>query len=312
MKDQKRHRYKWSLKAMRTFEVCARRGSFSAAAGELRITQGAVSKQIKGLEENLGLALFHRQGNRIDLSVEGTELAEHLFEMFEGLDRLVHRLGPDHATTPLIVSCEPTICLKLLIPLAPVIEEETGIQLKILSGGGAVDFHGHGIDLAIRRNDFDLEPDRHIETIAKEYVGPVMNMDLSFGKGSEPQNHTRIRSASRPDAWLRWNDQTRKDTLTREIEHQHHFLALEAAENGHGIAMMSLYMVARNMENTRLTAPFGFIPDGSKYICISTRPIDNDPRKRAVVDWLTKKFHDYKSYFATGAAGLQEQRSSRA
>ncbi len=295
---------------MRTFEVCARRGSFAAAAEELRITQGAVSKQIKGLEENLGLPLFYRQGNRIDLSIEGSELAAHLFEMFEDLDSLVNRLAPDHATTPLVVSCEPTICLKLLIPLAPVIEEETGIKLKILSGGGAVDFHRHGIDLAIRRNDFDLEPDLHIETIAKEFVGPVMNLDLSFGRGSEPQNHTRIRSSSRPDAWLNWNDQTGKDTLTREVEHQHHFLALEAAENGHGIAMMSLYMVARNMENTKLTAPFGFVPDGSKYLCISTRPIDNDPRKRALVDWLKKKFHDYKSYFATEAAGHRDRSSS--
>lgn len=295
---------------MRTFEVCARRGSFSAAADELRITQSAVSKQIKGLEENLGLALFHRQGNRIDLSIEGAELAEHLFEMFEGLDRLVHRLGPDHATTPLIVSCEPTICLKLLIPLAPVIEKETGIELKILSGGGAVDFHGHGIDLAIRRNDFDLDADLHIETIAKEYVGPVMNLDMSFGEGSEPQNHTRIRSASRADAWLSWHDQTKKDTLTRDVEHQHHFLALEAAENGHGIAMMSLYMVARNMECTRLTAPFGFIPDGSKYICISTRPIDADPRKRALVDWLKRKLDDYRSYFATDSTERYDPRSS--
>lgn len=292
---------------MRTFEVCARRGSFSAAAEELRITQGAVSKQIKGLEDNLGLALFHRQGNRIKLSIEGAELAAHLFEMFEDLDRLVQMLSPNHATTPLIVSCEPTICLKLLIPLVPQIEEATGIQLKILSGGGAVDFHRHGIDLAIRRNDFELESDLHIETIAEEFVGPVMNLDRSFGKGVDPRNHTRIRSSSRPDAWLTWNDQTKKDTLTRDVEHQHHFLALEAAENGQGIAMMSLYMVARNMENSKLTAPFGFVPDGSKYICISTRPIDGDPRKRALVDWLKQKFHDYKSYYVTAPSAQNDR-----
>lgn len=299
MEEKKRHRYKWSLKAMRTFEVCARRKSFSAAADELMVTQGAVSKQIKTLEKNLNLPLFHRQGNRIVLSTEGSELATHLFAMFEDLDKLVTRLGPDQAKTPLVVSCEPTICLKFLLPLVPKIEEETGVALRVLSGGGPVDFHRHGIDLAIRRDDFKLDHGLEIETIGNEYVGPVMRLDRTFAGGPEPENHTRIRSSSRPDAWLKWDEQTQKDSLSLDVEHQHHFLALEAAENGHGIAMMSLYMVVRSLEKTRLTAPFGFLADGSKYICIAPRPIDAESRKRALVDWLKQKFHEYECLYVT-------------
>lgn len=284
---------------MRTFEVCARRKSFSAAADELNVTQGAVSKQIKALESNLGLPLFHRQGNRIILSTEGSELAAHLMQMFADLDNLVGRLGPDQAKTPLVVSCEPTICLKFLLPLVPMIEQETGVALRVLSGGGPVDFQRHGIDLAIRRDDFNLDPGLEIETIGTEYVGPVMSLKQSFATGPEPANHTRIRSSSRPDAWLKWDEKTHKDTLSLDVEHQHHVLALEAAENGHGIAMMSLYMVVRTMQTARLTAPFGFLADGSSYICISPRPIDPDPRKRALVDWLKQKFQEYERLYIT-------------
>jgi len=289
---------------MRTFEVCARRKSFSAAAEELVVTQGAVSKQIKTLEKNLGLPLFHRQGNRIVLSTEGSELATHLFEMFEDLDILVNKLGPGEAKTPLVVSCEPTVCLKFLLPLVPKIEEDTGVALRVLSGGGPVDFHRHGIDLAIRRDDFNVDQGLEIETIGSEYVGPVMSLERTFASGSEPENYTRIRSSSRPDAWMKWDEQTQKDTLSIDVEHQHHFLALEAAEHGHGIAMMSLYMVARTIDTARLTAPFGFLADGSKYICISPRPIDSDPRKRALVDWLKQRFHDYECLYVTDSRNI--------
>ena len=182
----------------------------------------------------------------------------------------------------------------------PKIEEETGLSLRVLSGGGPVDFHRHGIDLAIRRNDFKLDQGVEIETIGNEYMGPVMSLERAFASGSTSENYTRIRSTSRPDSWLKWGQQTQKDILSEDVEYQHHFLALEAAESGHGIAMMSLYMVARTLETARLTAPFGFVADGSKYVCISTRPIDLDSRKRAFIDWLKQTFYEYERLYLTG------------
>lgn len=97
---------------MRTFEVCARRLSFSAAATELHLTQGAVSKQIKTLEQNLGFKLFFRRGNKIGLTPVGKDLALHLSSMFEDLDGFLGSLNPDTVKSSLVVSCEPTICLK--------------------------------------------------------------------------------------------------------------------------------------------------------------------------------------------------------
>lgn len=292
---------------MRTFEVCARRLSFSAAAAELRLTQGAVSKQIKTLEQNLGLQLFQRRGNSIALTPEGKDLARHLTSMFDDLDDFIGSLGPDTVKSSLVVSCEPTICMKLLIPLAPNIEAETGVSLRILSGGGPVDFQHYGIDLAIRRNDFDFQPDIDTFTLGPELMGPVARSDIAFAMGERAESYTRIHASTRPGAWRRWaktgDEHTESDNrFQADIEHQHHFLALEAAESGHGIAMMSVYMVARTLELSRLWAPRGFIADGSEYICLSRSPIANDPRKTAVAEWLRRKFSEYADAFGKDSA----------
>lgn len=292
----------WSLRALRTFEVCARRLSFSAASDELRLTQGAVSKQIKTLEQNIGLELFQRRGNKISLTPEGRDLAFHLSTMFDDLDDFLSALGPDTVKSSLVVSCEPTICMKLLIPLVDEIEAETGVSLKILSGGGPVDFHQYGIDLAIRRNDFGFDTDIDTALLGPELMGPVSRSDVEFLKGDTEASFTRIHASTRSGAWQAWsqfNEKTGADyeILRHDIEHQHHFLALEAVDSGHGIAMMSLYMVARNLELSRLSAPRGFIPDGSQYICLSRARINDDPRKAALVDWLQRKFSIFAKAF---------------
>lgn len=292
----------WSLRALRTFEVCARRLSFSASADELRITQGAVSKQIKSLEQNLDFALFIRRGNKISLTPEGKELALHLSGMFDELDDFIGNLGPHSLKSSLVISCEPTICLKLLIPLAPQIEAETGVSLKVLSGGGEVDFHRYGIDIAIRRNDFPIDRGLSVETIGSEYMGPVLHSDLDFATGSSPASFTRIHALTRKGAWTHWygNQSIAEKVpgiLKYDTEHQHHFMALEAAENGHGIAMMSLYMVARNLQQARLKAPLGFVRDGSEYICLSRAPFSDDPRKLALISWFRSLFSSYENEF---------------
>lgn len=288
----------WSLRALRTFEVCARRLSFSASADELRITQGAVSKQIKSLEQNLDFALFIRRGNKISLTPEGKELALHLSGMFDDLDDFIGNLGPHSLKSSLVVSCEPTICLKLLIPLAPQIEAETGVSLKVLSGGGKVDFHRYGIDLAIRRNDFPIDNGLSVETIGQEYMGPVLHSDLDFASGSDPASFTRIHALTRKGAWTQWSKNCSiANKLQHDTEHQHHFLALEAAENGQGIAMMSLYMVARSLQQSRLKAPLGFARDGSDYICLSRSPFSDDPRKLVLISWFKSLFSSYVDKF---------------
>ncbi len=284
-----------NLKALKTFEVCARHESFASAANELFVTQGAVSKQILKLEENIGFSLFIRDCNRNYLSPAGRELANHLEKMFEELNIVINHLD-EKDRWPLVISCEPTICLKFLIPLVPEIEKDTGITTRILSGGGPVDFRKNHIDLAVRRNDFIVDEGLEILTIADEYMGPVHLPELEFSKGQKDENFMRIHTRTRPYAWRDWQKDTRHSGMKTDLYHEHHFLALEAAESAQGVAMMSLYMVARSLEVGKLIAPNGFRKDGSSYICLSRDPIELDDRKIKIIDWLQKKFQSCKKF----------------
>jgi DNA-binding transcriptional LysR family regulator len=74
-----------------------------------------------------------------------------------------------------------------------------------------------------------------------------------------------------------------------DVSYEHHYLAIQAAEAGQGLAMASLHMVARDLRLGRLKAPYGFIGDGTKYIALSPSKLESDPRKDAFVHWLRAK-----------------------
>jgi len=286
-------RERWSLKSLRYFEVCARHRTFSSAAEELLITQSAVSKQIKSLEENLGFVLFERDQKSNKLTVEGRALANYLGSMFEDLQEVIYSINKEKYDEPLIVSSEPTICLKLIIPLVPQIERETGISVRILSGGGPIDFRNQSVDLAIRRNDFPIPENIFKKTLCKEYMGPITTREFfeSSNRNSDRRPFVKIHSMTRPHAWSDWQERTGIGGFDGDISYQHHFLALEAAESGQGMAMMSIHMVARLLENDNVVAPFGFSFDHSRYVCLSDRPFETDPRRRAVFEWLEERFN---------------------
>ncbi|WP_018689307.1 LysR family transcriptional regulator [Ahrensia kielensis] len=287
--SKKRH---LSLKALKVFESCARHGSFTSAADELFITQSAVSKQIRKLEDGIGFSLFIRDAKSNRLSPAGQILAAHLIDLFADLETLIDRIAGGSVDAPLIVSCEPTVCLKLLIPSLPQILSEAMVEVRVLSGGGAIDFRRDHVDIAIRRNDFPIDDRLHIQTLGSEQVGPVISPSLDFCKGSKPESFVRIHANTRPDAWLNWQEQANHNSFKKDLYYEHHFLALEAAESGQGAALMSLHMVAQSLEQGRLVAPVGFIKDGSKYVCLSASPIELDDRKIRFINWFKAKLSE--------------------
>jgi DNA-binding transcriptional LysR family regulator len=274
---------------MRFFEVCARQATFAAAADELCVSQSAVSKQIKNLEEGLGFTLFVRDSKNTKLTGEGSILAKHLTELFYDLDTLIEDLADSKTPAPLIISCEPTICLKLLIPCLSIIEQQTGIAIQVLSAGGPINLRRDHADLAIRRNDFNIAQGLDVFPLGDEYVGPVITLETTDVNEMTKSNTTRIHSQTRPHAWDNWQS-NHPHSFTEDVYHERHFLALEAAESGQGAAMMSIHMVSRLLEMNKLSAPFGFTADGSKYIVLSANAIALDERKLRICQWLQQRF----------------------
>jgi DNA-binding transcriptional LysR family regulator len=162
------------LGTLKAFEAAARHQSLVRAAEELHVTHGAVSRQIQALEDHLGERLFERRNRGIFLTDRGKWLSLRLMDLFAELTGMFQDFHAQGQPRPLIVSCEPTLCLRLMIPALADLRHETGLDVRFLAAGGPIDFRRDHVDLAIRRNDFTIGADLFSVELAEEWMGPVM------------------------------------------------------------------------------------------------------------------------------------------
>lgn len=192
-----------SLASLRFFEAAAQTGSFVKAAEKLHVTHGAVSRQVRLLEEALGVELFERGNRAIFLNPVGRLLHATTFAMFEQLEGAVYRLQQAAREQVLVLSCEPTIAMKWLIPRLPSFHlANPDINLHLVTVGGPIDFVRSGVDLALRRDDFNWYQSVHAEKICDEWMGPVSRAKRDR---KDQLNGVRLlHSGTRPKAWTTW------------------------------------------------------------------------------------------------------------
>jgi LysR family glycine cleavage system transcriptional activator len=280
------------LNALRFFDAAARLGSFVKAAEEMHLTHGAVSRQIRLLEEALGIALFERRNRAVFLTPQGELLRAATEHAFEHLSSALESLRAPSANAPLVVSCEPTISMKWLIPrLGDFYRQHPDLQLHIYAAGGPVSFQRDGVDVALRRNDFMWEPAVYAEKVCDEWVGPVCAPALLKRGRIDLSAQRLLHTASRKTAWRSWCAATATDIGRGSGQtYEHFFLSLQAASAGLGVAIGSVFMVQEEIDSGRLVAPFGFVPDGSAYYLLSPIPIQDDRRRAIFLDWVRRQF----------------------
>lgn len=278
------------LGALRCFEAAARRESFSQAAEELHLTHGAVSRAVRAIEEELGVALFERRNRRVYLTDAGRVLHQAAAEAFGNIQSATRRLRRDAQQRPLVLSCEPTLLMRWLIPRLPGFSAAyPSVSLRLVAGGGAVAF-GDGIDLAIRRNDHPVLPGTFADALFDERVGPVCApaqqarfFDGERMRADAPRLHTR----TRPGAWATWA-QRAGVALPRgpEAPFEHFYLSLQAAVAGLGVAIGPYRLVCDDLASGLLVAPLGFTPDGTHYHLLTPRPILPGTPEAQLLAWL--------------------------
>lgn len=280
-----------SLNALRAFEAAARHETLMQAAEELHVTHGAVSRQVRALEQDLGEELFDRSGRGKITTERGRILAAKLQDIFHDLTQTLEEFRRDRTAQPLSVSCEPTLCLKMLIPWLGALKAETGLDIKVFAAGGPIEFDRDRIDLAVRRDDFPIARSLFVQPLAQEAVGPVISpVLLANNTFMDMRRVPELHSMTRPDAWQNWSSHTGfKRLRPRKLYYEHFYLALQAAQAGQGAALASVYMAASDIAAGLLIAPRGFTPDGTRYVCLSTQPFEADKRKQNFVSWLAKR-----------------------
>ena len=289
------------LKSLQVFEAVARTGSVVRAADALHVTQGAVSKQLRLLEAELGVALFERRNRGVYLTAAGAELQHACAQAMQMLAQGVQAVRRQAEAGPLVLSCEPTLAMHWLIPrLALFQATHPQIRLHLVAAGGAVDFVRDRVDLAIRRNDIALQPDWQVHTLAAEFMGPVaapaLASQLARPATARKQSDaawTALHSHSRPGAWPQWLAQQRgaKKRWVADMPAmwlEHFYLCLQAALSGLGVAMASVYMADAAVQAGALQAPQGWLADGSQYLLIQAGS-QHQAAALLVADWLRQQ-----------------------
>lgn len=250
------------LNALRAFEATARLGSMTAAASELGVTHGAVSRHIKTLEEQFGLALLRRLPHAVTTTAEGAQLAADLAAAIELIHLGVSRLRPG----PLTLSCSATIMMYWLIPrLQGFKRDHPGVELRLNINYGEVDFARDEVSVAIRNSMYAPPQDVVTKKLTDEEIGPVCHPDYAARLSlAEPGDLARARilaTATRPNAWREWAGAVGRGDLalgTHE-SYEHFYLVIQAAACGLGIAIAPRLVVEREIASGHLVAPFGFV-----------------------------------------------------
>jgi DNA-binding transcriptional LysR family regulator len=279
------------LNALRAFEAFGRRSRMTLAADELCVTHGAISRQIRQLEDHLGVALTEGPRNRLTLTETGLTLAQALTVALDQIEAALPRPAGGGDGT-LVVSCLPTFAMKWLIPRLPgFVAAHPEIQARIVESNGPFDFRADGVDLAIRMRlpDAPPSPDAEVTPFLKHHVGPVVSPALAAKAGDLealarlPRLHTRTFIES----WAEWEAAAGLTLPPAPVnrEFDHYFYMLEAAAAGLGVAMGPWAFVEGDLAAGRLVAPLGLIP-GRALICALTPKGKATKAARRFRDWL--------------------------
>jgi len=289
-----------ALNALRAFEAAARHLSFTRAAEELNVTPGAISQQIRQLEEFAGAPLFRRTGRQVLLTDTGQAALPLLSNAFEMMSEAVHHMRAPARRDRLMISSAPSFAAKWLAHRLDRFQNENSEAEVWVSADLAItDFNSTDIDLAVRYGKGVYDGLRS-EKILSESVLPVCSPDLL--KGDRPlrspadlSDHVLLHDEgpendpSCPDwkSWLAARGVTTVDS-TRGPRFNQSALVVEAAASGRGIALAKHAIAASDLASGRLVAPFA---DGSADIDFAyyiVWPKWRTPSKlaRSFITWL--------------------------
>jgi DNA-binding transcriptional LysR family regulator len=285
---------RWStlppLNTLLPFEATVRHASMTAAAQELHVTHGAVSRQVQNLERSLGLSLFERQTRALRPTPQARQLAAVVRDALDQIDAAAQQISHRRPAGPLTLSCEPTLLMRWLIPRLPDLSVNVpDVAVHLSAGGGPVFFDRDNVDVAIRRDDFPF-PERASRTrLFAERIGPVCRPDVaaSLTGTAGVSEVTLLHTDTRPEAWDDWRRITGmavKPAAQQTLEH--FYLTLQAAAAGVGVAIAPYAVVRDDLERGQLVAPFGFVPDGTGYFLLSRQPPEQDGRVLQLAAWL--------------------------
>lgn len=251
-----------NLNALKAFEAAARYESFTLAAHELHVTQGAVSQQVKGLEQELGLKLFQRRPRHLVITEAGRD---YLSVVREALDHIA--IGTDdlqkrQRSGTLTVSTTPNFASKWLVHrLGRFANLHPSIDLRVNATTNNFDFTREDVDVAVWHGDGNL-PGFDVQRLTNEELTPVCSPNLLPGRKvllspNDIEHYTLLHLDTRQD-WSKWIDaaKVKAADLSRGPIFNQASMAIDAAVDGQGVALSRTALAAQDIISGRLVRPF--------------------------------------------------------
>ncbi|WP_122314850.1 LysR family transcriptional regulator [Pseudomonas cichorii] len=282
------------LNALRAFEATARMGSVSQAAEQLHVTHGAVSRQLKTLEEHLGVTLFSKDGRGLKLTDAGIRLREVSGEAFDRLRDVCAELSQGSADAPFVLGCSGSLLARWFIPrLGRLNAELPDLRLHLSAGEGDLDPRRPGLDALLVFAEPPWPADMQVFELASERIGPVLSPrfarfeTLRQAPAQALANESLLHTTSRPQAWPSWAQQHRIEAQALRYGQgfEHLYYLLEAAVAGLGIAIAPEPLVTDDLRAGRLAAPWGFSETPARLaLWVPRRAADG--RAQQLAHWL--------------------------
>ncbi len=304
-----------SMIALSAFEAAGRLGSFSAAAEELFVTQGAISRQIRGLEEYLGTKLFIRLTRRVELTPAGEMYLREIQQALDHVERAtVNFKTRESRHSILTISVLPSVAsFWLMSRLDSFTQQNPSIETRILTSIRAVDLQSNEADVAIRvgalpgkiydarqpRIDLDMVSNWrgvNAEPLFDDVLVPVVSPQLlsSSGPVNEPADLLRlplIHTASRAHAWRDWLGiyGLHESPGKERIEYGHFFMAIEAARKGQGVALVPSILLSRFSPEELLMPLRSDTPSAGSYYLLMLADRAREPQCAAFCSWIKEQ-----------------------
>ena len=250
------------LNALRAFEAAARHLSFTKAAGELSVTQAAVSHQVKALERRLNVQLFQRANRALALTAAGNAYYPALKKIFDGLHDATQRLVDRKLRPTITVSVIPSFASKWLVPrLGRFRERHPDYDVLLAPSEMLVDFVRDNVDIGIRfgRGRY---PGLHVERLLEEEIFPVCSPALlaDVGPIASPRDLERYTLLHDDDheGWRTWLAAAGETTLDPERGpiFTDSSMLVQAAVEGQGVALARGAIAEHDLATGRLVRLF--------------------------------------------------------
>lgn len=261
-----------SISALLALETAARHQSFAKAAHELALSEGAISRQIAKLESMLGIRLFNRVGNRVELSDVGAGYASQIRASLADIERHTRQLISDsQGIASLEIGIIPTLASRWLIPrLARFQERYPEIEINLRERTQPFSLEESGLQAAINY-DHPAWRTMKVQPLFEDRMVAVCHPRLA---NASPENMPLLHKLASPFNWARYAELAGLALSTRTAgpTYDRYALLIEAAKAGIGMALVPGRYVEAELQEGRLTTPWPEIPELCERYVLVTRP----------------------------------------